>query len=535
MNFPLSRFDDVVDTIAASKAVYFTVLDLASGFWQIPVSESRKEKTCFVTESGTYCYKRMPFGVVNAPSVFSMVMSEILRGINWIHALVYVDDIMVFSRSLEEHQQHLQDVFDRLKEAGLKLKPSKCHFTDKKVTYLGHNFSKEGVSVDTSKTKCVASFPIPKNRTDVRSFLGLATYYKRFVKGFSHIAAPLYKLLGESTKFEFTEECKTAFEKLKQALVTAPILRYPDFDKEFFLYGDSSDYSIGYILGQKDDEGKEVVIHYGGCVLRPAEINYPITHNEGLALVEGIKYYHIYLTGRKFTVLTDHQTLKSLQTNKDVSGRLARWVIHLQGYDFDTVYEPGKKHGNVDALSRRTYPLTPEPKGDGHEILVNLQLQLNAQFLNITPDYSDNCATLASLTNTSLVNPTYYHVKTPPSPFLEYELSFNCDEWEDKKLNAVTVTDYVRTILQDEDEHKECDPITLLNNVAANTKTSLREEQLQEEETGPMIRYKENQDLPVDDNVARRLILKSHDYEARMVFYSTFTISGAKDTRQKGL
>ena len=292
----------------------------------------------------------------------------------------------MFLRSLEEHQQHLQDVFDRLKEAGLKLKPSKCHFAAKKITYLGHNFSKEGVSVDTSKTGCVASFPIPKNRTDVRSFLGLATYYKRFVKGFSHIAAPLYKLLGESTKFEFTEECKTAFEKLKQALVAAPILRYPDFDKEFFLDCDSSDYSIGYILGQKDNEGREIVIHYGGCALRPAEINYPITHKEGLALVEGIKYYHIYLIGRKFTVFTDHQALKSLPRNKDVSGKLARWTIHLQGYDFDIVYKPGKKHGNADALSRRTYPLTPEPKEGGHEILANLQLQLNALFLDITPD-----------------------------------------------------------------------------------------------------------------------------------------------------
>ena len=265
-------------------------------------------------------------------------------------------------------------------------------------------------------------------------------------------------------------------------------------------------------MGQKDDEGREVVIHCGGHALRPAEINYPITHKEGLALVEGIKY-HIYLIGRKFTVLTDHQALKSLPTNKDVSGSWARWAIHLQGYDFDIVYKPGKKHSNADALSRRTYPLTPEQKEDGHEILANLQLQLNTQFLNITPDYSDNCATLASLTNTSLENPPYYHVITPHRPFLEYELSFNCNEWEDKKLNSVTVTDYVRTILQDEDEHKECDPITLLNNVAANTKTSLREDQLQDEETGPMISYKENQDLPVDDNVARRLMLESHGYE----------------------
>ena len=322
MNFPLPRSDDVVDTIAASKAVYFTVLDLASGFWQIPVSESSKEKTCFVTESGTYWYKRMPFAVVNAPSVFSMVMSEILRGINWIHALVYVDDIVVFLRSLEEHQQHLQDIFDKLKEAGLKLQPSKCHFAAKKVTYLGHNFSKEGVSVDISKTECVASFPIRMNRTDVRSFLGLATYYKRLVKGFSHIAAPLYKLLGESTKFEFTEECKTAFENLKQALVTAPILRYPDFDKEFFLYCDSFVYSIGYILGQKDDEGREVVIHYGGRALRPPEINYPITHKEGLALVEGIKYYHIYLMEESSLSL---QIIKLLNLSQQIKMFLVNW------------------------------------------------------------------------------------------------------------------------------------------------------------------------------------------------------------------
>ena len=279
------------------------------------------------------------------------------------------------------------------------------------------------------------------------------------------------------------------------------------------MYCDSSDYSISYILGQKDNEGREVVIHYGGHALRPAEINYSITHKEGLALVEGIKYYHIYLIGRNFTVFTDHQALKSLPTNKDVSGRLARWAIHLQGYNFDIVDKPGKKHGNAGALSRRTYPLTPELKEDDHKILANLQHQLNTLFLDIAPDYSDNCATLASLTNTSLDNPPYYRVITRHRPCIEYELSFNCDEWEDKKLNAVTVTYYVRTILQDEDEHEECDPIILLNNVTTNTKTSLREDQLQDEETGSMIRYKENQVLPVDDNVARRLILESHDFE----------------------
>ena len=189
-----------------------------------------------------------------------------------------------------------------------------------------------------------------------------------FVKGVSHIAAPLYKLLDESTKFEFTEECKTAFEKLKQALVTAPILRYPDFDEEFFLYCDSSDYSIGYILGQKD-EGREVVIHCGGHALRSAEINYPITHKEGLALVEGIKYYHMYLIGRKFTVFTDHQALKSFPTNKDVSGRLAKSSIHLQGYDLTLFTSQARNMVMLMHCLEGLILSLLKPREDGHKIL----------------------------------------------------------------------------------------------------------------------------------------------------------------------
>ena len=178
-----------------------------------------------------------------------------------------------------------------------------------------------------------------------------------------HIASPLYKLLGNTTPFDFNEECKVAFKKCKDALVLAFILSYPDFGKEFLLYCDSSDCSIGYILGQKNNNDCKVVIHYGGRALCPSEVSYPITHKEGIALVEGMKFYHINLAGRKFTVYTDHQGLQSLPTNRDVSGRLARWEISLQGYNFD-VYKPGKKHGNANALSGRTFDQTPEPSED---------------------------------------------------------------------------------------------------------------------------------------------------------------------------
>lgn len=191
MSFPLPHLETVFDAIGEAKANYFTNLDLMSGFWQMELDEESRKKSAFITQGGVYEWKRMPFGLTNSPISFQTLMSNVLRGLNWKSVLVYVDDILIFSRSFDEHLQHLAQVFDRLKNANLKLQPTKCHFAVKEVKFLGHVISKKGFSVDPEKTKAVSEFPVPKTPKQVRSFLGMANYYRRFILNFAKIATPL--------------------------------------------------------------------------------------------------------------------------------------------------------------------------------------------------------------------------------------------------------------------------------------------------------------------------------------------------------
>jgi len=358
INYPLPRFEDVTDIIG--NASMFSVMDLMSGFWQIPVAEESKPKTAFICHSGLYEFERVPFGLKNSPVVFQNVMESALRGLHYKTALVYVDDIIAFSKDFETHLQNLAEIFDHLRAANLRLKPSKCHFAVKEVVYLGHVISKQGVSPDPAKVKLVKEFPVPQTQRDVRAFLGLANYYRKFVKNFSAIATPLNKLLSKDTPFQWTDECQKAFDILKHALTEAPILVYPNFDKQFILYTDASSTAISYILGQLDDEGRERVISYSGRGLKPTEKRWSISERECLAVVEGIKTFKVYLANKKFLVKTDHSAIQFLKKVKDPTGRLGRWMIFLQSYDFDVEYKPGKVHGNADSLSRRRYPDTPE-------------------------------------------------------------------------------------------------------------------------------------------------------------------------------
>lgn len=313
-----------------------------------------RHKAAFITHNGVYEWTRMPFGLKNAPMTFQMVMSQVLRELNWKHVLCYIDDILVFSSNFREHLNHLSLVFDKLREAGLTLKSDKCHFAVEKVLYLGHVITKHGIEVDASKTDAVRTFPRPKTQRDVRSFLGLCNYYRRFIENFSKIATPLNQLLQKEAKFVWTEKCEAAFKNLKQALVTAPMLRYPDMNTPFILSTDASGTAIGYILGQKGPDGKEMVVAYGGRSLRPDERKYTVSEQECLAVVEGIRAYKEYLT-HKFTIYTDHQALKWLNSVKDTSSRLGRWALDLQEYEYSIIHKQGRVHKNADALSRRLY------------------------------------------------------------------------------------------------------------------------------------------------------------------------------------
>ena len=393
--YPLPKMEDIFDTLGEAKAKYYSVVDMFNGYWQQKLHPDTKHKTAFTCHEGVFEFNKLPFGLSNSPHSFQLALSEVLRGLNWKIALVYMDDILIFSRSFEEHLQHLAALFDKLKEANLKLKPTKCRFAAKEVKFLGHVLSKDGIAVDTSKTDAVSTFPKPQNTTDVRSFLGLANYYRRFVKGFSRIATPLNRLLIKGAKFVWTEECDTAFQELKNLLTTPPILAFPNFSKDFILYTDASQVAIGYVLGQKDTKGREQVISYGGRSLRGCEKNYCIRDLEFLALIEGVKQYHVYLTGRKFKIYTDHEALQHIQKIPEAerTGRIARWLMFLQSYDCEIIYKKGSKHGNADALSRRPYDtINAVLQPSSHSI----STQTEEKYIDFNP-----CATICEITTTS--------------------------------------------------------------------------------------------------------------------------------------
>src|SRR4051812_43076423 len=340
----------MLDSLGGST--WFTSLDLASGYWQVEMDPKDRERTAFITQFGTYQFTVMPFGLCNAPATFQRLMDDVLRDLLWDFVVVYLDDLNIFSRTFEEHLTHLRTVFDRLKQAGLKLNPEKCRFVSPELTFLGHVIDKQGIRTDPDKIEKVKNFPEPKNLTQLRGFLGLASYYRRFIKDFSKIAGPLNKLLKKNISYQWTKEQQKAFEYLKGCLISSPILVYPDWNKRFILFTDASTFALGAVLAQRDDEDHEHVIAYASRSLLPAEKNYTATELECLAVVWAIGKFHHYLHGKRFLLITDHSALCHLLNVTTPNGRLARWVMKLQAYDFDTIHRAGKKHTNVDSLSR---------------------------------------------------------------------------------------------------------------------------------------------------------------------------------------
>ena len=347
-SYPLPRIDDSLDALAGAKC--FSTLDLASGYWQVGMTEEAKQKSAFVTQSGLYQFKCMPFGLCNAPSTFERLMEQVLAGLQWQICLVYLDDVIVYSQNFTEHVERLEIILRRISGAGLKLKPKKCHLFCEKVIYLGHEVSANGIATDPEKVKAVQEWGIPKNLTDVRSFLGLCSYYRRFIPKFSTIAKPLTKLTEKDQAFKFGIEQEEAWATLKQKLLSAPVLAYPDPEIEFILDTDASAYGIGAVLSQVQD-GQERVVAYSSRSMTKEERRYCVTRKELLAVVFFMKHFRHYLYGRKFTVRTDHGALRWLTNFKDPQGQVARWLEVLGTYTFEIQHRPGLRHGNADALS----------------------------------------------------------------------------------------------------------------------------------------------------------------------------------------
>ena len=301
--FGIPRTDECLDSLAGGK--WFACLDLNQGFFQVLLHPDDREKTAFITSQGLYQFKVTPFGLANSPSTFERLMEDVLRGLQWSECLLYIDDIIIPGPTIEESLTRLEHVFERLREANLKLKPSKCVLFQKSVKFLGHIVSEEGIHTDPEKVKAVQDWPVPRNVKEVKSFLGLCSYYRKFVQGFADIARPMHHACKKGTKFTWTETCQQSFDKLKQALTSPPILIYPIPGKQFILDTDASNFAVGAVLSQEVD-GKEHVIAYMSKALHKHEISYCTTRKELLAVVTALKNFHPYLYGQKVILRTDN-------------------------------------------------------------------------------------------------------------------------------------------------------------------------------------------------------------------------------------
>ena len=348
--YPLPRIDDSLDALSGS--CWFSTLDLASGYWQVALDPETKHKTAFITPHGLFEWRVMPFGLCNAPGTFERLMELILRGLHWKTCLIYLDDIIVFGTTFQENLERLEEVFLRLAKTGLKLKPVKCNLFQKEVAYLGHIVSQRGISTDPAKTDMVRQWPTPTSATEVRSFLGLASYYRRFMPQFAQVAHPLHQLTERDMDFAWSEACQQAFDQLKTMLTAAPVLAYPQPKGKFILDTDASNHGIGAVLSQIQ-HGVERPIAYSSRTLTKAERNYCVTRRELLAVVEFVKQHRHYLCDRKFIIRIDHSPIPSVLRAKEPEGQLARWIELLSTFDIEFVYRTGKRHCNADSMSRR--------------------------------------------------------------------------------------------------------------------------------------------------------------------------------------
>ncbi|KAE8657890.1 Detected protein of unknown function [Hibiscus syriacus] len=346
--YPLPHIDDLFDQLKGASV--FSKIDLRSGYHQLKIQEKDIPKTAFRTRYGHYEFIVMTFGVTNAPAAFMDLMNRIFQPYLDQFVVVFIDDILVYSKSIEEHSTHLRLVLQILRDKNLYAKLSKCEFWLDEVIFLGHVISAVGIRVDPQKVKAIMDWEVPKNVSEVRSFLGLTGYYRRFVKNFSMIVLPLTKLMRKNVPFVWTSECQESFEALKRILTETPILVQPESGKNFVVYSDASHNELGCVLMQ---EGK--VVAYASRQLKPHERNYPTHDLEMAAVVFALRIWRHYLYGESCYLYTDHKSLKYLMTQKELNLRQRRWVEFLKDYDVIIDYHPGKANVVADALSRKTF------------------------------------------------------------------------------------------------------------------------------------------------------------------------------------
>jgi hypothetical protein len=349
-SYPLPRTESCLDSL--NGASYFSTLDLRSGYWQTAMDSRDADKTAFITRRGSYRFKVPSFGLTNAPSLFQRLMDLVLAGLTWEICLVYIYDIIVFAATFEEHLRRLEMVLQRQRSANLKLKPSKCFLFRRKVSFLGYVVSGAGLEPDPQKVAAVVNWPVARNLTEVRAIIGLCSYYRKFICGFSTIAAPLHQLTRKGERFEWNASRQAAFDRLKACLTTAPVLGTPRDTGTYYLDTDASNESVGAVLSQEQD-GELRVLAYASRALTDAERNYCRTRKELLVIVYGLKQYRQYLLARQFVIRTDHAALQSLRKTPEPLGQQSRWHDLIEQFSYVIQHCSCRSHANADSLSRR--------------------------------------------------------------------------------------------------------------------------------------------------------------------------------------
>ncbi|GJT09665.1 putative reverse transcriptase domain-containing protein [Tanacetum coccineum] len=344
--YPLARIDDLFDQLQGSSI--YSKIDMRSGYHQLRVREEDIPKTAFRTRYGHYEFQVMSFGLTNAPAVFMDLMNRVCKPYLDKFVIVFIDDILIYSKSKKEHEEHLRQILKLLKKEELYAKFSKCEFWISRVQFLGHVIDCRGIHVDPAKIESIKDWASPKTPTEIRQFLGLAGYYRRFIEGFSKIAKSMTKLTQKGVKFDWGDKQEAAFQLLKQKLCSAPILALPEGSEDFIAYCDASKKGLGAVLMQR-----EKVISYASRQLKIHEKNYTTHDLELGAVVFALKMWRHYLYGTKCTVFTDHKSLQHILDQKDLNMRQRRWLELLSDYDCEIRYHPGKANVVADALSRK--------------------------------------------------------------------------------------------------------------------------------------------------------------------------------------
>ena len=362
-SYPLPKIEELITNLG--KANYFTVIDLTKGYHQIPLRKEDIWKTAFVTHRGLYEYLAMPFGAKNAPACFQRAMDSVLGSSHWNFALVYIDDVIIFSDTMEEHVKHLGYVFSRLSDFNLNVNPKKIQLCCAEFKFLGYVFKHENDRVNMypnpKKLLAISQYPSPTNPKKVSQLLGMLQYYKNFVKDYAKLIAPMTKLLRKSeTKFEWSPDCEKNLRIILKFLIDDAVLLVPNFDEEFEIHTDACNEGIAAVLFQRDKFGVLKPISCRSRKLNEPEKKMCITHKECLAVKYGFEKFRYFIEYNHFKLITDHQALQWLMKTKDLSGKLARWAITIQGFDFEVIYRPGCIHERADALSRA--PVEPAPE-----------------------------------------------------------------------------------------------------------------------------------------------------------------------------